>query len=492
MSVTFDNIPSNIRTPGQYIEINNELAGIGSIEFQLLVLGQRLATGTVPAAQPILVSGAAQADEFFGRGSQLANMLNYIFAAKPAMTVRAIALDDAVGGVSATGTITFTGAASTAGSLAVYVGGERVRAAIAEADSQDAIASAVVSAINAQTDFPVTAAVNGGTANQVDLTARNDGENGNYLSIEVLFESASQPTSPAIAVVDMAGGAGNPDIADAITVMGDEWYNWIVCPWTDAPNLSALNLELLDRWGPLRQIAGRTFIAYRETLANTATFGNGLNSHLITCMGTNMAPQPPHIWAAVNAVVAGNALMIDPARPLQTLLLPGIKPAASALQWVRAERNTLLFDGIATHEIDQAGGVHIERQITTYQTNGASVADASYLDINTPETLDRFRFRQRSLIALRYPNHKLASDGAQYGVGQAIVTPSIIRGQLLALYRDLMSLGWVEDYESYESSLVVERDSDGGGTDPNRINVLDHPNLVNQFRVYAGKVQFIV
>ncbi len=492
MTIGFAQIPPNLRTPGAYIEFDNTLAGVGSQDFQLLVLGQRLPTGTVPGAQAILVTGVSQAEEYFGRGSQLAHMLRYVFQARPNMTVKAIALDDAVGGTPAAGDITFTGAASRSGTLAVYVGGERIRVAVVEADTQDAIATAVVTAINAQTDFPVTAVVNGGISNQVDLTARNDGENGNDLTIEVLFESASQPAAPAIAITPMAGGAGNPDIADAIAVMGDEWYNWIVCPWTDTANLNALNIELLERWGPLRQIDGRAFIAYRDTLANTSTFGNTLNAELITCMGTNLSPTPPAIWAAVNAVVAGNSLMIDPARPLQSLALPGVQPGPADSRWVRSERNILLFDGIATHEVDQSGVVRIERQITTYQTNAASVPDASYLDINTPETLSRIRYEQRSLILLRYPNHKLASDGDEYGAGQPVVTPNAIRGQLLSLYRVFISRAWCEGYDDYEASLVVERDIDAGGVDPNRVNVLDQPDLVNQLRVYAGRVQFAV
>jgi phage tail sheath gpL-like len=134
------------------------------------------------------------------------------------------------------------------------------------------------------------------------------------------------------------------------------------------------------------------------------------------------------------------------------------------------------------------GTCKIERQITMYQTNAAGLSDASYLDLCTPETLERIRYEQRLMISQQYPRHKLASDGTNYGAGQAIVTPKIIRGQLLALYKVMETKGWVEEYDAYDAQLIVERDID----DANRVNWRDTPNLVNQFRVGAGKQQFII
>ena len=92
------------------------------------------------------------------------------------------------------------------------------------------------------------------------------------------------------------------------------------------------------------------------------------------------------------------------------------------------------------------------------------------------------------MITQKYPRHKLAGDGTNYGPGQAIITPKIIRGELLALYQEMELKGWVEDYSGYDKQLIVERDI----SDRNRLNWRDTPNLVNQARVFAGKQQFIV
>jgi len=205
-------------------------------------------------------------------------------------------------------------------------------------------------------------------------------------------------------------------------------------------------------------------------------------------MGSNLTPTAPWIWAAVNAAVAAGSLNVDPARPLQTLRLPGILPPAPEHRWRLEERNMLLFDGISTYNVDAGGNVLIERQITTYQTNAFGVPDPSYLDVNTPATLGYIRFAIRARITQKFPRHKLADDGTRADPGQAIVTPSDIRNELLVLFRELEAKGLVENFDQYKEDLIVVRDAD----DKNRVNVLGAPDLVNQFRIFAMQNQFIV
>lgn len=487
MGIGFNDIPANLRTPGIYIEFDNTLANAAGQEFKMLVIGQRLNTATVAAGVPTLVTSKEQGVEFFGQNSMLATMIAMMLLANTTIELWAIALDDNGAGTAATGKIAINTAPTAAGTWNVYIGGVRVQVAIGATDTTANVATSLAAAITATTNMPVTAVV-GGVPSEVNLTARHKGECGNDIDVRFNFYSEKTPGSLAATITAMAGGAGNPAIASAITAMADEGYNWIACPYTDTANLTALTTELDGRWGPMQQIDGRAFIAYNGTLSATGTFGNGRNSPHLTCMGTNDAPQPPYIWAAVNCAVAARYLSIDPARPLQTLPLPGIMAPARQVRWNQAERNILLFDGIATYTVDSVGQVRIERQITTYQINDAGLVDASYLDINTPETLSRLRYRQRQYFAQKYPRHKLADDGTAFSAGQAVITPKIAKGELLALYREFEEVGWVEDYDGYKASLIVERDT----TDRNRLNFRDTPNLVNQLHVTAGKTQFIV
>jgi len=182
------------------------------------------------------------------------------------------------------------------------------------------------------------------------------------------------------------------------------------------------------------------------------------------------------------------ALADDPARPLQTLELDGIMAPAKEARWTKEERNLLLYDGLSTYTVDSDGTVRIERAVTTYQTNSYGLEDTSYLDVTTPATLSYIRYVTRVRITNKFPRHKLADDGTAFGAGQAIVTPSIVRSELLALFRQLEEQGLVEDYEQFVEGLIVERNAD----DPNRLDVLAPPNLVNQLIIFAEQVQYIL
>ena len=71
--------------------------------------------------------------------------------------------------------------------------------------------------------------------------------------------------------------------------------------------------------------------------------------------------------------------------------------------------------------------------------------------------------------------------------GQPVMTPKICRAELLDIaLTELIPAGLVEDFEDYKDTLDVTIDS----KDPNRLNFICHPNLVNQLRVLAGLIQY--
>ena len=490
MSISFNFIPSALRLPGVYVEFDNSLANNAGPQFKLLVIGQRLAAGSVAEGVPVQVTSPSQAEDYFGRGSMLAEQIIALKAANQFMDTYAIALDENGAGVAATGTITVTGAATSAGTLALYIAGKQVQVAVAAADDPTAVATAIAAAVTADTSLPVTA---GSALGVVTLTSRWKGETGNDIDVRLNYYDEQTPKGIAVAIVAMGGvvsGTTNPAVSTAIAAMGDEWFNWIVMPFNDTANLVLLETELDSRYGPLRQIGARAFAAFRGNHAATVTHGDGRNNPHVTTMGTNTSPTPPYIWAAVNAVVAASALAIDPARPLQTLKLTGVLPPSIADRWVDSERNLLLFDGIASYKVGSDGSVMIERQITMYQVNAADLPDDSYLDINVPETLERIRFRQRVLFSSKYPRHKLADDDARVSAGQAVMQPKIAKGELLGLYDSMESDGWVQDYAGYKATMVVMVGDGVGGGDRNRLNIQDSPKLVGQYRVHAQQTQF--
>ena len=487
MPISFNLIPAALRIPGVYIEFDNSLANNALPNFKLLVMGQRLSTGTVAEGVPTQVTSGEQAETFFGRGSMLAEQIKAIKEAQQFFDVWAIALDENGAGAEASGTITFTGPSTEAGTLNIYIAGKRVQVAVASGDADTVIAAAANAAINLDTSLPVTATVLLGV---VTLTSKWKGETGNDIDVRMNYYDEETPAGVGVAIVAQSGGTANPDVSTAIAAMADEWYNWMVMPFTDAANLVLLETELDDRFGPMRQIGCRAFAAHRGNHASAVTLGDSRNNPHVTIMGTNVAPQPPYIWASVNAVTGAFNLANDPARPLQTLKLIGIMAPEKSIRWTDNERNLLLYDGIATYKVASDGSVMIERQATTYQVNSSDLPDDSYLDIQVPETLERIRFRQRQLFSQKFPRHKLAEDDARFGAGQAMMQPKIARAELIALYFTMEQDGWVQDAEGYKDSIIAEIGDGNGSGDRNRLNIQDSPKLVGQYRVHGQKTQF--
>lgn len=489
-STVFNEIPAALRLPGWYIEFDNRLAGRAVFQGKLLVIGQKLASGTEAAGKLVRVTNDSQADGYFGRGSMLAEMFRSIKKVDVYMDTWAVALDDAELAVKASGTIEVTDGPTETRPLALYIAGYRVWVPMTGGDEPQVVAQSIVTAISADDRVPVTAAVDGVTPSKVVLTCRWGGETGNDIDLRHCAKGETRTGGLALTYTPFSGGAVNPELDAVIAAMGAEWWNWMCLPYTDQTSLEAVEAELDSRYGPMRQIGGRAFAAVRGNHSQTATKGSSRNSPHVSIMGTNIIPTPTWLFAAIDAIAASRALAIDPARPLQRLALPGVMGPSEDVAWQDSERNLLLYDGISTYTVATDGTVQIERQITTYQQNMAGVADDSYLDINTPETLERIRFEQISRFAQKYPRHKLASDEDRdfYDPSQPIMTPKVAMAELREMYRltFMGERGWTRDYAGYVESMAANIDPD----DPSRLNVIDSPMLIGQYRVHAQQTQF--
>lgn len=489
MAVSFSHIPSGIRVPLFYAEIDNSMANSATGNLKTLLIGQ-MTEGKATAGVPVLVASDAAGKELFGRGSMLARM-NTIYRKNDSFgEVWAIPLADKTTGTVASGSLTITGTAASAGVINLYVGSERIPVEIADEAEPTDMASWIVSAIQAKGDLPVTASAEAGV---VTFNAKNKGTVGNDIQIDVNLQGAAAgeelPEGVAVAITAMAGGLGDPDLSGLESAMGDEAYDFILVPYSDASSLNVFKEIMNDetgRWSYARQIYGHVYTAKRDTVNGLVTFGKNRNNQHETVIAVE--PKTPSLTIEVLAAYgAQNAakIAIDPARPTQTLELIGITSAPRGSRFVLTERQSLLSNGIAT-QYTESGYMRIERAITTYQKNAFGDADNSYLDSETLHTLAYVTRQLRSCITSKYPRHKLADDGTRFGAGQAVVTPSVIRAELIALYAKLEKKAIVENSDLFAQYLVVERDED----DPNRVNVLLPPDLVNQLRVFAVLNQF--
>jgi phage tail sheath gpL-like len=398
----------------------------------------------------------------------------------------ATSLDDDGGATAKTTTCTFSGTATAAGTIYGYVHGVRVTAAVASGDAATVVSAAWDAALTATTKELQMS--NAEATGVVTLTARNAGAEGEYFDVRFNYYDGEEfPAGITCAVAAGTSGATNPDITTAIAAIGDIQYHTIISGYTDATNLTALETELTARWAALAENDGHAFQGVTGNLSAHTTLGSARNSAYSTIMGGGLSPTTPWEWASVAGAI--DAFEPDPARPRQTLRLPGLLAPAREVQFTRTERETLLNNGIATHVADNAGNVYVERMITTFQTDALSNASTVFLDITTPRTLSRLRFDWRTRISAKYPRHKLADDGTLFAPGQPVVTPNVIRAEAHDLFLNAWEpQGLVEGYDQFADDLIVERNAG----DVNRLDCQLCPDLMNQLRITATQISFLL
>jgi phage tail sheath gpL-like len=488
MSISFNAIPLANRVPFVFAEFDGSSAVQGSqvLNFRALLIGQKTVSGSAPANALVRVTSAAQAKTLFGTGSILAGMFEAFLQQNSFTEVWAMPVSDDGSGVAAAGSVVFSGTATAAGTIALMVAGRQVRAAVASGNNATAVATAVSAAVNALADLPVTASA---LSDTVTLTAKNKGVTGNDIDLRVnYYDGESTPAGLTTTITAMSGGATNPSLSAAIAALGDEWFHVIGSAFRDGQSLADLKSEMDDRWGPIRQIDGHVIAAASGTVGDMTTLGTTLNDRHLTVLATQKSPTPAYEVAAETAAIVSYYAATDPARPLQTLGYTWTKAPTRGDRYTLTERNTLLYSGIATIRVSTAGAVTVDRMVTTYRTNEAGGTDPAYLDTETMMTLQFIRWDWRNYILTKYPRHKLSDDGTRYQPGQAIVTPLVMKAEAIAKFQDWEAAGLVEGFEQFKRDLIVERNA----SDRNRLDVLMSPDLVNQLRVCATKISFLL
>lgn len=500
MSIPFKNIPSNLRVPLFYAEVDNSQANSAQQNQRALIIGQITSTGAATPNVPLLSQGLGDAVTQGGMGSMLALMTAAYRAADPFGEAWYLPLADDPTATAASGSIAVTAAPTANGTIYLYIatcGGSstylptRITVPVTSTQTAAQIATAIAAAINAAPNMPVSATASTTT---VTITALNKGLAGNDIQILTNFMGAANgETTPAglgLTITAMAGGAVNPTLTTALANLASEPFDFIVCPYTDATSLTALQSFLSDttgRWSWDQQVYGGVFTAYRGNLAAQQTFGAALNDQHKSVFGFNGSPTPSFLVAADYAATCAVSLRADPATPLQTLAMSITLAPPVASRFAIPDQQTLLYTGISTFTVASDGTVLIQKAITTYQKNAYGQPDNSYLGIETMYTLMAVLRDMAGVITSKFPRSKLAADGTRYEPGSNIVTPSVIRGALIAEFQHLeFDLGWVQNSKAFAAGLIVQQNT----TNPNRVDALWPGELINQLNIVAVLAQF--
>lgn len=483
MSVSFDYIPSALRYPGAYIEVDGSAAGLGGDIGAVLIVGQKLASGTAPAGELTLVASVQDAKLKAGAGSMLHRMVARYRAIDPSLDVYMLPYTDNAAGVAATGTLVVTAAPNASGTLALYIGGDLVTVGVTAGQAPGGVATAIAAAINASTlDLPVTATA---AMSVVTLTARHKGTCGNGVDLRTNLYGETTPTGLGLTVNAMAGGTGDPAPGNLTNIIGQKWMNYVVLGMNDAATLAAWHTESVLRYRPPVQAGFRAFAAHRGDYAAAVAFGSTGNYEHISVLSLGLNPVATWEAAAIVAAAAAPKLRNNPVESLEGRALTGLI-GVSYHDWTQA--NSLLFKGMSVLQMTKDGSCSIKRLISMYQYRPDGSTDDAYLDINAAEVMERIRYEQRMGAIQRFTGTAAAKTNEGYRPGLRITTEDSVRAYLLSLYENVLmrERGWVQAYDHYKSTLVVEQDP----TNPSRFNFVDQPVVLSPYYILAGRAKF--
>lgn len=496
MAVTLGfSVPSE---PGLYAEVDSSQAGVsGRSKSKVLVLGQKLASGSAPADKPIFVPSVAAAQAYFGRGSIIERTIRAVKAAYSGAEIWACAQSDADGAIAASGTITVTATTAKAGTIHLYIGGQHVQVPVAEGDSANTIAANIAAYITDSSknpykdDLPVTASA---TANTVTLTAKNKGTLGNRIDVRVNHFGTSGgevlPEGVSLSIATMSGGATDPAISAALAAIAGVEYDTIVCPYLDSANLTSIKTEMASRWDPLVMLYGHVVSAIVDTYDNLVSYSANLkNDPHLTVLGLADVPQPCwEVAGILGGLTAKYQMDADDetlAKGFTGLLMPGLYAARPGHDLTMTERDILLSKGLATARC-VGGSVYLSRARTTYLTDANGNADAAFYDQRTLAILQRIIRGDKAAFLAAFAGSVLVADDEGVGGGVKVLSPKIARGWFAARYAAYREAGLVTDLDRFLEDLVIEVNA----SDPNRLDVLYPPQLTGWLAVAAMRVAF--
>ena len=478
MTITFEKIPQGILVPGTYSEFDTA-SGVKSIPGNprtIVAIAQKTTADSVfPENTVVEVFKSADVVAHAGQGSIAHLTAQAIFKSEKRSTLFMVYQNDAGGSTAASGTITIAGTPTVAGFINIWIGSVLVQVPVATTDTFGSIAAAIEVAIDGEADYPVTASVAAGV---VTVTAKNAGLLGN--SIPISFEIVGV-VGITVVVVQLASGALDPDVQDALDAIFPTHLRHVYCTYNDATALGKLKTFLNDSADPIekKRKLGWTGSGYL-TVGSANSLATTLNDERmeIAYIRYSKTTVQGHSldYEIGGSNVAEYAIISNPALPRNKLALTNIVPPALEEQLSFNEQQSLLSNGVAPLQVLPGEGVAIVRTVST-RTSTSGVEDFTLLDIQTMDTLDSVAAAMEFMFTIRFAR-RLIND-------QLLRT---IKSEVLAVLLVLQDLQRLRDVEENKDSIIVEEDILNRG----QVNLDVPAEVIPGLHVIAEKITLII
>jgi phage tail sheath gpL-like len=387
------------------------------------------------------INSAADAADKYGFGSMIHRLALSAYAGSQGLQTWVVPQAEAGGAVAASGTLTVTGPSTEAGTVYLYIGGDLVKVAVASGDTDATIAASIETAVNADTSLPVTASAALGV---VTITAKTKGTWGNKIALT--FNWGFQETLPAgvsIVVVDMASGATDPDITDALTNglgNGDNANEKDFTALVHGYGYVTAQLNALSTYNgsgnlfegcyqrtvarPMRSLTGDT-AAGSAGLSTLIALGDGRKTDRTN--GVIAVPGSPSHPEEIAALAMGTMELINGTRAEESYVgrtLSGVIPGAMADRWTvqYTDRDTAVKAGVSP-TLAKDGGVVMQNVVSFYHPD--SVPD----DSNGYRSMRNISIIQNQLNSVKVAFDREKWQGISIVNDTSLVTNSIDRAK---------------------------------------------------------------
>lgn len=476
-SITITGLSSTDPIPGAYVEVafaQGDAAGSGS-PIEVLLMGNMLSTGTATADTivygpdtTVQLQTEQDAINLFGTGSELHRMFRRFTKINKDVTCRAIAVSESAGS-QATGIVEFVGTATAAGTARLYVGDEFAEIAIANLDTPTVSAAAMVTAINANTHWGVTAANASGV---ITLTARQKGPRGNEIRFMPNITPSIGQTIPTAIDRAMAGGATADSNTTALGTIANSRYYYIVSAANDATQFDALSDQVSSQAAPTTGIRQRCIAGSTDTISNTNTLATGRNSARSCLVWSEKSP-----WtgAELAANMAGVITLFETKPNPRTNFASFGNDSTTAAYWVvprprldsaipsRTNIKSALNNGVTPIAVNPNGTTYLVNLITTRSLNG-SQNDYRIRDHHKVTICDFFGDDLLAKITLNFPGMRIANDPPAGGKppGPLVATPARVRSSVFGLIDVYDANDLLQDVPIIKEATIVQRETSPG------------------------------
>lgn len=483
----FNQIPGNLIAPIVAFEVTS--GGQFENRSRLLLIGHKNAGAVLSDNVPTPCPSIAEARRLAGAGSMLDGLVRIARRNAPAQEIWIVAAPET--GTKGSRTITLNQAPG-AGVGAIQIAAEIISVTFAAADTTTACAAAIASAVNAYFNAQTGASLYYTAAaalGVVTLTPRHAGTIMDGLDIYIPLLDGSNALSGKVTLAATAGG-GVPDLSGTLAALGDDEFDWIVSPFSDATNVARYKTLLSDtsgRWAWNRQIYGHVFYPLSDSIANLTSHGLARDDrHLsvIPVIASSNAPNAPWEWAAaVGARLApwlSDGATGNVSRNQTGLVLEGILPPRDRAGWLDyATRDAFLGSGLSTWKVNTGGDVVIDKVITTSRTRN-DVPDATFRDIQKIGQVVYALRRFRTDLSFEHGQKAIADENP--GNMHTISTPADIKATFMHSYQRMVLTGVLENPVRAAELIEVKRNADN----PNRVDIYAPIDVVNPLDVIAA------